>query len=157
MASHWIGVSSNSLAFKSGGPWKDEGRSLLRVVHGILGIEFGLLRYETRSNRTTWWVCVCSSHQWQTRSRHTQRLELASRIVDMWIVDKFAVIPTHFGHIHLSDLDVPLLHGFEQLFVNQRNHRTYTSCSWIDFYSLNHSGNRCVVWSLSSLWCIWRA
>ena len=45
------------------------------------------------------------------------------------------MIPTHIGHIHLSDLDEPVFHGFGQLFVNQRIHRTCTSHFWIDFYS----------------------
>ena len=55
------------------------------------------------------------------------------------------MIPTHIGHIHLSDLDVPILHGFGQLFVNWRSHRIFTSCFWIDFYSLHHSDDRFIV------------
>ena len=38
------------------------------------------------------------------------------------------MIPTLIGHIHLSDLDVPVLHGFGQLFDIQRSHKTCTSC-----------------------------
>ena len=45
------------------------------------------------------------------------------------------MIPIHIGHVHLSDLDVSVFHGFGQLFVNQRSHRTCNSCFWIDFYS----------------------
>ena len=113
MASHWTSVSSYSLVIESNSPWKDEGRSGSRVVHGILAVEFGLLGYKTQSNRTTWWICVCSSHQWLTQSWHTQRLELAFQIVDLWIVDEFVVIPIHIGHIHLSDFDEPVLYGLD--------------------------------------------
>ena len=44
---------------------------------------------------------------------------------------------------------------FWMLFVNRRNHRTYTSCFWRDFYSSHHSGYKCVVWIRSSPWWIW--
>ena len=153
MVVHWTGVSSHSLAIESNTPWKDEDRSLPHVVHGILGVEFGLLGYETQPNKTPWWACVYSSHQWLTQSQHTHRLELVFRIVDLWIVNEFAVIPTHIGHVHLSDLDAFVLHGFGQLFVNQRSHRTYTSRFWRDFYSSHHSGYRFIVWIWSSPWC----
>ena len=155
MAIHWIVVSSHSLVIESNSPWKDEDRSRPHVMHGILAVEFGLLRYETQPNRITWWICVCSSHQWLTRIWYTQRLELAFQIVDLWIVDEFVVIPTHISHVHLSDFDVSILHSFGQSFVNRRSHRTYTSCFWRDFYSSNHFDYRCIVWIRSSPWCTW--
>ena len=80
-------------------------------------------------------------------------LELAFRIVCLWIEDVFLHSTTHIDHIHPSVHDVSALHGFGQLFVIRRSHRTCTSHFLRDFYSSHHSDENYDVYNRSSPWC----
>ena len=100
-----------------------------------------------------WWVCVCSFHQWLTRSQRTRRPVPAFRIVCLWIEDEFLHSTTRIDHIHPSVRDVSALHGFGQLFMIRRSHRTCTSHFLRDFYSSHHSNENYDVYNRSSPWC----
>ena len=151
---HRRGTSSRFLGIEPSIPWKDEDHSLPRVVHERLSVGYQCLECVKRLEMTTWLACVCSRHQWLTRSQRTWLPVLTFRIAGLWIVDVLLHSTTRIDHDHPSVLDVLVLYGIGQLFVIRRSrHRICTSRFLRDDYSLHRSDERCDVWNGSNPWC----